>query len=59
MSTESDKSSPAPTKHDEDDKRINQSTEVERPKSNFSTLAYVIVAIIVIVLIIVFAGGFS
>lgn len=54
MSKESDKSTPVPTPHDQENKR-NQSTEVER-KPSYNLLAIVVVVIIVLIIIAAFSG---
>ncbi len=55
---EEKKSSPVPKSGDEKENSRNQSTEVNRSKSNVKIVGLIIVLIIIGIIVIAFAGGF-
>ena len=56
MSTKNDRSTPVPTKHQEEKDRVNQSTETRKGNSG-SKLWIVIIAVVILLLIILSITG--
>lgn len=59
MSKKTEDSSPVPKKDAQDADLRNQSTTVERKKSNINPLLLVVISIIVLVIILIFSGILS